>query len=133
MKKLLLVAIAFVALFASCKKKDVEKTTQEKVLGRWKVTNQVTKSVYNGITSNDVQNGAAADYFDFRNDGKVYSFVDGELDTASFKIISDIKIQFGTENFDILTLNNSQFSVYNKYVYPNNAANYYESTINLAK
>ncbi len=46
--------------------------------------------------------GTAADYFDFRADGKVYASISGTKDTTAYELIGDTKIVFaGSQLFKI--------------------------------
>ncbi len=130
MKKVLFLMITCAALFTACKK-DKEKTTSEKVLGKWNVTNTVNNSFYNNTAHVTTQNGIAGDYADFRADGNVYSKDGTYLDTAAYSITVDNKLVYDGETFDIRTLTDNQFVLYSKYVYPNTPANYEETTLNL--
>ena len=133
MKKVLFLMIACTALFTACKK-DKEKTTAEKVLGRWKVTNTVENEFYNNTAHITTQAGIASDYVDFREDGKVYSKDGNDPEYVSaYTITGDDKITFDGETYDIKTLTDNQFVLYNKYVYPNTPSNYDEITYNLYK
>ena len=71
MKKVLFTMMACTALLTACKK-DKEKTTAEKVLGKWSVTNSVDNDFYNNTAHITTYPGAAGDYVDFRADNKVY-------------------------------------------------------------
>jgi hypothetical protein len=133
MKKLLFLAIASMALFSACKKKDVEKTTAEKITGSWKFIN-VTYNFFYGATSHLTSyDGITGDYFDFRADGKVYLQVRGNKDTAAYSILSDNKIKFDGDDFDIKVLTENQFIIYNKDIDPRTPTDYQESTYTLAK
>jgi outer membrane lipoprotein-sorting protein len=133
MKKILLLLIMIVSLFSACKKKDVEKTTTEKVLGIWKINNIVYKEIYNGTTNNSSYNGIVTDVMDFRADGKIYWNFSGVKDTSVYSILSDSKLQFDGDQFDIRTLTDNQMSLYNKDISTSNPANTFESTYNLSK
>ena len=124
--------ITCAALFTACKK-DKEKTTSEKVLGKWSVTNTVDNSFYNNTAHVTTRAGLAADYADFRSDGKLYSKDGIYLDTVAYSITVDNKIILDGETFDIRTLTDNQFVLYNKYVYPNTPSNYDETTLTLYK
>jgi hypothetical protein len=133
MKKLTFVLIASIALFTACKKKDVEKTTAEKVIGNWKVNSITSKQVFNGNTTNYPYTGIATDFMDFRADGKIYWNLGGTKDTSAYTIISESKLQFDGDEFDIKVLTDKQMSLFNKTTEPNNPADYYETTFNLGK
>jgi hypothetical protein len=135
MKKLLFVAFAAIALFSACKKKDVvvAKTTAEKVLGKWNLSSYVDNSYYSSQNHLTTYTGLAGDYTDFRADGKAYSLFQNSRDTVAYNVASDTKITVDGESYDIKTLTDNQFILYTKSLSPSNPANYYETTVNLAK
>lgn len=133
MKKLLLLFVTCMALFASCKKKDVEKTTAEKVLGKWGVTSTVTNDFYNGTSHISTQNGIATDYVEFRTDGKAYLLDGTYRDTINYSINADNKIIFDGDIYDIRVLTDNQFVGYNKYIDPIYPTEYFETTFTLYK
>jgi hypothetical protein len=133
MKKLLFVAIASLALFSACKKKDVEKTTAEKVVGVWKISSIVENDFYAGTNHFSTYNGVSGDYYDFRTDGKVYIKEGTYNDVLPYSIISDVKLKFDGLDYDIKTLNDNQFVMYVKDVDPVVTANIYEATYTFTK
>lgn len=120
------------ALFTACKK-DKEKTTAEKVLGKWTSINSVENDFYNNTPHVTTYPAAAGDYADFRNDGKVYSKDGVDLDTSSYSITTDNKIIIESETLEIKTLTDNQFVLYNKDIDPITPTEYYEVTLNLSK
>jgi hypothetical protein len=133
MKKLLFVAIASMALFSACKKKDVEKTTAEKVVGVWKVSNFSFNDFNNNLNHFTSYTGISSDYWDFRTDGKIYLQELGVKDTVLYSITSDTKMVYDGDDCDIRTLTDNQLVIYNKYTETTSPLRYYESTFNLAK
>jgi hypothetical protein len=133
MKKVLVLLLLSITIFSACKKKDVEKTTTEKITGSWKFVS-AAYNYFNGTTSSpSSNNGIAGDYYDFRADGKVYLQEGGVKDTVAYSILSDNKIKFDGDDFDVKVLTDNQFVLYNKYVYPNAPTKYDETTYNLSK
>ncbi len=61
----------------SCKKEDKEKTTIEKIQAKWTLESVVVHIADYSVPYDTTlfQAGTANDYFDFRADGKVYSFL----------------------------------------------------------
>jgi hypothetical protein len=112
MKKLLFVAIAFMALFSSCKKKDVEKTTAEKIAGKWILVTEVYNDYYNNAPHVTTSAGTAADNIDFRSDGKVYDN-SGNF-SVPYSVIGDNKVSFGGSTYDIKALDDAQLILYEK-------------------
>ncbi len=133
MNKLLIVGFVFLASFSACKKKDVEKTTAEKVVGVWKVSNFSYNDFYSNANHFTSYTGIASDYWDFRTDGKIYLQESGVKDTVSYSIVSDTKMIYDGDDCDIRTLTDNQFVIYNKYTVTTSPIQYYESTFNLAK
>lgn len=132
MKTKLLSIILLISMgFIACKKENTTpRTTQDKIAGKWKLQSSVVDHFYSGASHIITYTGTAADYADFRNDGKVYSFVDGNYDTSAYGIISDTKMWIDNSSsvFDIQTLTDTDFKIYMKQVY--SAAEYDESTVN---
>jgi hypothetical protein len=131
MKKLLFLAIAAMALFSACKKKNVERTTAEKIAGPWNFKNLVYNEYYSNANHIFTTNAVSGDYFDFRADGKVYSKMASQRDTAAYSIVSDTKIKIDGLDFDIKTLTDNQFLIYNKDVI--NTTSYDETTLTLTR
>jgi hypothetical protein len=134
--KLLSVVLLISMGFIACKKESavpVPKTTQEKIAGKWKLESTVTNNFYSGASHIVNYTGTAADYADFRSDGKIYSFVGGSYDTAAYGIISDTKmwIDNSTDVFDIQTLTDANLKIYRKETYT--GGEYSESTINMKR
>ena len=77
--------------------------------------------------------GAAGDYVDFRNDGKVYSYINGLRDTTSYGLMNDSKVWFDitTNSFDIKVFTDADLQLYNKEII--NATDYDEATVNLKR
>lgn len=133
-KKLMALSAAVVLIFAACKKNQSD---SEKILGRWKVESSLLVDVNNGVTVSNTYTGQPSDYIDFRTDGKVYTSVNGNLDT-SFYSVANSRVTFTDNNppatvtvFDIRNLSNSTLQLYNKNVI--SPTHYVESTANLKK
>jgi hypothetical protein len=101
------------------------------------VASIVEKEFYFGVNDTTSYTGVAADYFDFRNDGKVYSYVDGAYgDTAVYTILDDSHVRFyyptysEADTFEIKTLTENSLVLYSRQV---SGANYTETTGNLKK
>jgi protein associated with RNAse G/E len=143
MKKLLFVAIASMALFSACKKKDVEpevvpvvvaKTVAQKIIAKWKVTSVVENDYYSNMSHPFTYTGVATDYFDVRTDGKIYLQISlvGK-DTLAYSLINDSTINIGGDITKIKTITDTKFEMYFKEVYSTNPLEYYEFTTNLSK
>jgi hypothetical protein len=129
-----LLLTAAILPWISCKKESAKpKTTQDKIGGKWKLQSSVVDNFYLGASHITTYTGIAADYVDFRNDGKVYSFVDGRYDTSAYGIISDLKMWIDNSSsiFDIQILTDTQLKLYVKEIIA--PGDYHESTTNLKK
>jgi len=130
--KLLSVVLLISMGFIACKKESTAPTprsTGDKIAGKWKFESSVIDNFYSGASHIINYTGTAADYADFRNDGKVYSFVSGNYDTSAYAIISDTKmwIDASSEVYDIQTLNDTNLKLYRKETYA--PGEYHESTV----
>lgn len=131
LKLTIAIFIAALLFITSCKKESnpAPKTTLEKILGKWSHKTSVFNYFYSGMPHVITITGTAADYADFRTDGKVYSYITGAYDTVSYSIISDVKmwIDDPTQVYDIQTLTDKDLKIYNKESYP--GGDYDESTL----
>lgn len=109
MKKLMLSAamLAAVVTVVSCDKKNDKpvNNTLSKIQAKWKVNN--VKFEEGGEDS--TYTGVAADYIDFRTDGKVYTNISDEKDTSAYKLVNDTKLVIDTDTMNIKQLTSSQF------------------------
>ncbi len=113
MKTLLKVTLGLMAsalLIASCNDDDDNnvQTTQEKIQHTWLVDSTTQRTVSSGADNTVTYTGTAADYFDFRSDGKLYYKVSVlPADTVAYSLIGDTKIVIDgdTSNIDTLTAN----------------------------
>ncbi len=113
MKKLLFLIIASMALFSACKKKDVEKTTAEKIMGKWTLTTETYNDYFNNTSHITTYSGTANDVIDFRADGRVY---DGPTfsTSSSYSVISDTKLSVDGVTTDINALTDNQLILHAK-------------------
>lgn len=134
--KLLSIVLLISMAFIACKKEGpttTSKSTLEKISGKWKLLSSVQNSFYSGTSHITTYNGTAADYADFRNDYKVYSFVNNAYDTSAFGLISETKMYIDTysESFEIQKLTDGELKLYRKEIF--SSGDYDESTINFAR
>ena len=124
-------SVVLLAAFAlaSCKK-DKEKTTQEKILGKWNIASIVDNDFYSGASHINTYTGVSSDYLEFRSDGTVFVSFSGITNTSHYGLIGDTKIWIESDNYDIKTLTDNQFSLYSRDDF---GADYYESTMNLRR
>jgi hypothetical protein len=116
---------------AACHKE--EKTTAEKVQGKWQLAKITDNEHSDDKDVRDTTVGTAADYLDFRADGKLYTYLYGDYDTSNYVIQSDLKIRIGGASADIQTLTDKTFRFYSKQPNANGPSAYYEVTFNLKK
>jgi hypothetical protein len=130
MRKLLFVAIATMALFSACKKKDVEKTTAEKIIGRWVLVTETDNDYYNNTNHITTYPGTSSDDIDFRVDGRMY---EGPTFTTSYtySIVSDSKITIAGISSDINSLTDVQLVLHTKT--SGTGTNFYEATATYRK
>lgn len=109
MKKLMVPAAVLAALISvvACDKdnNNPPNTTLNKIRAKWDVSTIRTR--YGSLDS--TYNGVAADYVDFRTDGKVYSNVNGEKDTSAYLLVNDSRLVIDGDTTTIKTLTASQF------------------------
>ena len=127
---------AAIMSWVSCKKEStapISKSTQDKIAGKWKLQSSIANDFYAGTSHITTYTGTAADYVDFRNDGKVYSFVSASYDTSAYGIISNTKmwIDNSSDTFDIQILTDTNLKLYRKEIY--NPTDYYETTISFTR
>ncbi len=98
--------IGAVSSVVACNKDDDNKpTTPAKIQAKWKVASIVIKAGDGDST----YTGTAADYADFRTDGKVYTSYAGAKDTALYTVVNDTKMVIDGDTADIKQLSDSQF------------------------
>ena len=122
MKKTMIVLLAGAALFTACKKTDTTtQTTAQKVVGKWALVSSVSTENWQGTSNTSTTTYTAADYADFRTDGKVYSHSEGSFDTATYKVISDLLIAVETDTAQIQTLTSNSMVIYRKQILNSNS------------
>ncbi len=134
MKKILLFT-AFITLislsFTSCKKKDKEETTTEKVQHKWTLVTVVSNSHDAGGDNIITIPGSPGDYINFNSNGTYTSFTGGTSDSGNYSIVSDSQISIDGDVYTIKTLTSAQFVLYFKDEI--SATEYDEATINLSR
>jgi len=133
MKKTMIVLFAGTALFTACKKTDTATTTTtaQKVLGKWAIVSNVSTEKFQGNANTTTTPGTAADFADFRTDGKIYSHSEGSFDTANYKIVSDLLISIDGDTAQIQTLTTNSMVLYSKQMF--NANDYTEDKTTFKK
>ncbi|HYF29560.1 MAG TPA: hypothetical protein VD993_00425 [Chitinophagaceae bacterium] len=113
MKKIILAMCCLSAVvLTSCQADDTpEPTTQQKLLGKWrvqKVVDEYYKPV-NTLVETDEIIGAAGDSVVFKSNNEVYSYSDTEDDGVSpYRILDENTIEIEDEIYKIKTLTNTE-------------------------
>jgi hypothetical protein len=134
MKKIfsLSIVIALMILFfSSCKKKDAEQTTQQKIQNNWTVVSSVDTYYDAGESDTETTIASPGDFINFGDNGIATYQVDGETGSFAYSLLADNKLILGINTFDIKTLTNAELILYAKETI--SATEYAESTINLRK
>jgi len=80
-------------LFCACKKVDGVGNGKAAILGKWNIVSD-SSHVGIGISNTAVSyTGKPGDYFDFRNNGMIYTKEGSTLDTLNYTFISDTEIE----------------------------------------
>ena len=118
MKKILSVfaLLAFFSISFTACKKEKTKTTAEKIVGTWQVSNVVYNEHTNGadhiISSNDF---TATDTYEFRTDGTVHINLQGDSGSSTYTITGENKLMItDDETYDIKTLDDHTLVIYYK-------------------
>ncbi len=123
---LLLAIVLFT--FPSCKKEDASPTSAQKIQGSWIFDKVYDHDVQTGFPEyRDTTFGMAGDYFDFRSDNRIYSYMDGERDTVAYILIDDSRMIIDGDTASIQVLNDTQFQLNGKTT--QSPTDYYEYTL----
>lgn len=118
--KLMLICLMAVFSLAGCKKGEEEKTTAQKILGKWNIAMKESTETINGLAEKDTDTGKPGEYLDFRTNNTVYLKEDGSTEEgAGYTIDSDKQITFiydGTDKttFTINVLTDNKLVLYSK-------------------
>lgn len=80
--------MAAVTFLTACDKDD-DRSTAERIMGKWDVANYSQTVFSGGSTATTTVSPGPGSYIDFRNDGKYYTYLFGNYDTASYSVLSD--------------------------------------------
>ena len=108
-------------ILSSCRHDDPEPTTQQKLLGAWKLQKAVDE-YYKPMTvlmETDETLGEPGDSVVFKNDNTVhtYSPIDGE-DQTTYQVLNDTTIRIEDELYKIRKLTPSELNLYQELAYP---------------
>jgi hypothetical protein len=119
MKKFLISALLFATFFYACKEDDtvieepiIALTTAEKIQHKWDLVSIIDHNYVGTSTTLDYKDTiviGAGNFMDFRSDNKVYSSMDGDLDTVPYQIVNDQTILFDGDVFTISSLTTTDF------------------------
>lgn len=119
--KILLLAILSAASLsiASCEKDKSDKvlTPEEvagKIAGKWQVGSIWVNNNYGGADHKETYAGTAADYVEFRADGKMHTFFQGNLDISTYKVKNDKVITIDDDPASIQELTDTVLRLYSK-------------------
>lgn len=116
MKRIGIVLVSLIIiLFSACNKKDdIQKTTSQKITGKWMVI-QRTEEEYKPIStllSSDVYNGNAGDSMNFKLDNNVYIYsdIDGNH-VIDYELLNDQTIRIESEEWQITKLTDTELNL----------------------
>lgn len=118
--------------FFSCKKEKTteqpQKTTQEKLLGKWNWISEVANHYYSGMPHITTYNFPAGDYMEFKSNGTVTQSNSGNTLTFGYGVIDDTKIWLVMTGdiYELKVLTATDLQLYKKDV---NGPDYDESTL----
>jgi hypothetical protein len=137
MKKQILLLALVAIFFTACKKDDnvevPETSTAQKLLGVWKIQSVVYNNFFNGADHINTQTGTATDFFEFRNNGKVYSQFQNSYDSTVYNVPTNNTVNIEGLIFEIKTLTATQLKLYNKITISTTPLAYDEITKNYFK
>ncbi|CAN5735844.1 hypothetical protein BH10BAC3_BH10BAC3_31120 [soil metagenome] len=88
--------------------------TSNKIQGKWQIDSIVIYQQFNGNISNVSKSGTAADYVEFRADGRMLTAFDGNTDNSSYIVQNDSVIVISGDSQYIKALTDNKLVIYNK-------------------
>lgn len=136
MKKTALILLALVSIITitSCKKdKNDDKSTQEKIRGKWNYISQVSETAQPPNPVKTITRpGKAGDYIDFRSDDTLYFVINGgEEKQDDYTLLNDTEIIFDGGTYTITELTESKFVM--RHISHDSGGITYTITITLSK
>ena len=123
-------ATLFLCFTLACKKNS-SKSPHELVQGKWLLETYISHEHTGGMDFRDTINAISFGYYvDFRSDGLVYSYFDGDYDTSAYEVLSASAVIVGNDTNQLSTLTDNRLSIYSKYGDPDD---YYEDWFNFKK
>ncbi|RYY64866.1 MAG: hypothetical protein EOO13_17955 [Chitinophagaceae bacterium] len=132
-----LLATASLLVFSSCDKDDdvTTETALQRLQKVWKVDKLTTVYYTTPASATINYTGQASDYYDFRTNGKLYTSVNGGLDTLDYNLINNTTIVVNNngsiDTGRITTLTNSKLVGVTKFKI--NSTEYSEVTAELSR
>ena len=130
-KHLLFPTLATLFLFfaLACKKKS--QSPHELIQGKWLLESYIGHEHSGGLDYRDTADLLGDGFYvDFRADGMVYSYYDGDYDTTAYEVLSASSLVVGNDTNQLSTLTGNKFSIYSK---EGDADDYYEYWFNYVK
>ena len=111
-----------VILLAACQSKDVpELTTQEKLMGKWKLQKEIDEYYQPQPVLLETEEiaGLDGDSIVFKNDGNVYAYspIYGN-DVTNYQVLNDTTVEIEDELYRIRKLTATELYLYNEYIEP---------------
>jgi hypothetical protein len=113
---------------------DKDKSTQDRLIGKWSMVNAKWNDHYNNTNHYDSASyGTGLFYAEFKTDGTVIasSAISADKDTSIYKIVDNDKLVIDGDTSIINSISDNDFQLYYKEVYQNNE--YYEEWSNFKK
>ena len=108
----LIAGLSALTVFAACSKDDDPvtpvKTTTELLQHKWTFERQLIVSETNDTVK---YTATAADYMDFNTNGKVYTSLDGELDTFNYQLKGSDSLMMDGEYVKIVTIGEQKMTL----------------------
>jgi len=120
-------AVSFFILMACNKEEDIHTSLQHK----WSVNNVIFKIKTAQLDTTYTYVGEPQDYFDFRNDGKIYRHLDNQTDTSVYQWISDTELLVEEDTFMISVITNTQLQL--RYLDSLGGGSYFQNLYNLTR
>ena len=124
-----LIALMMALSIGSCKKEN-ETTITHQLQQSWNVTS--IKTNYHSALGDSINiyHGIQNDTFQFKNDGKLISIIDGDTTVTNYSIISNSRLQIDNEYYSIHNFTYNSLVLYAKEGVPEA---YFEVTVSLKK
>ena len=103
--------------FISCKKEDEYSGSEyeKKIQWKWQIDFITVKSNYSGVENSTTHKGSAADFMEFKSNGKMYSEFQGKSDSGDYYIDAENKkINIDGDNIAIKELTDQTLILVNK-------------------